>query len=140
MNQINILFATHSPFILSDIPPNNVLKLDNGIPKEFESIQTFGANIHDLLANEFFLEESFMGSFAQKYINDLAIDIQSLPQNQNDFNLFKSYESKINLIGEPVLKNSILSLLETKFVEMLVLQNRKNLLENELKVITTKLG
>jgi predicted ATP-binding protein involved in virulence len=140
VNQINILFATHSPFILSDIPPTNVLKLEKGIPKEIDTIHSFGANIHDLLANEFFLNESFMGAFAQNYINNLADEIQNLNENQYDLDLFNSYFSKINLIGEPILKNSIMAILESKFSEMLVLQNRKKLLEVELKEITTKLG
>ena len=66
---INMIFSTHSPFILSDIPVTNILQLKNGKPKP-ESKQTFGANIHKLLANEFFLENDFMGTFAKQKIKE----------------------------------------------------------------------
>jgi uncharacterized protein YkuJ len=60
--KINILFLTHSPFILSDIPSQNILKLDEGFVKnDIVSENTFGANIHDLLANEFFFKRWFYG-------------------------------------------------------------------------------
>jgi len=49
---INILFATHSPFILSDIPTSNVmcLEIDQETKKAVQKnriSQTFGSNIHD---------------------------------------------------------------------------------------------
>ncbi|MCA4806869.1 AAA family ATPase [Myroides odoratimimus] len=69
IKRINIMFITHSPFILSDIPSQNVLKLKDGKPEEGDSINSFGANIHDLLADEFFLDKGFMGEFAKEKIN-----------------------------------------------------------------------
>jgi hypothetical protein len=66
---INITFLTHSPYILSDIPASNTLRLKDGYPiksEEFE--QTFGANIHDLLANDFFMNNGFMGEWAKRKI------------------------------------------------------------------------
>ena len=57
---INILFITHSPFILSDIPKQNVLFLENGKPSEKKNMNTFGANITDLLADSFFIEDGLM--------------------------------------------------------------------------------
>lgn len=74
IKNIQIIFSTHSPFILSDIPSSNILKLKDGLP-ELENNQTFGANIHDLLANDFFLKEGFMGKFAESKINTI---IQSM--------------------------------------------------------------
>ncbi len=67
---LNILFVTHSPFILSDIPSSNILRLKKGKPDDTEHNQTFGANIHDLLANDFFLENGFMGEFAKLKIEE----------------------------------------------------------------------
>ena len=70
INGLNIIFSTHSPFILSDIPSSNVLKLQGGEPANFKQDQeTFGANIHDMLADSFFLDESLIGGFAEKTIN-----------------------------------------------------------------------
>ncbi len=69
---INILFVTHSPFILSDIPNTNILRLQlDGPPKEHPPLLTFAANINDILANDFFLGGSFMGEYARTKINEL---------------------------------------------------------------------
>ncbi|RZJ98565.1 MAG: hypothetical protein EOO46_24975, partial [Flavobacterium sp.] len=69
---INICFVTHSPFILSDIPSANILFLEeNGVPKVDAVLsRTFGANIHDLLKNNFFLLNGSIGNFAREKIND----------------------------------------------------------------------
>jgi len=75
LDSINICIVTHSPFVLSDIPSNNILFLN----KEGKSVKTenntrfdtFGANIHDLLQYSFFLEEGSMGEFARETINEL---------------------------------------------------------------------
>jgi energy-coupling factor transporter ATP-binding protein EcfA2 len=67
---INFILITHSPYILSDLPSNFVLKLDPYSQKNTEDSLTFGANIHDLLANDFFMSKGFMGEFAQKKIQE----------------------------------------------------------------------
>lgn len=72
---INILFSTHSPFILSDIQQQKILKLNKGeIAKTENGYNTFAANIHDLLSDEFFLDEGSMGAFAQRQI-EIVINI-----------------------------------------------------------------
>lgn len=78
---INVCILTHSPFILSDIPLQQVLRLD-GDPdvNDLEKQQTFGANIHDLLRKEFALEDGFMGEFARGRINQV---IDSLREHQS---------------------------------------------------------
>lgn len=50
---INITLVTHSPFVLSDIPQNNILCLQKG-ERENQRGQTFGANIVDMLNESFF--------------------------------------------------------------------------------------
>lgn len=78
---INCLFVTHSPFILSDIPNTNVLFLEEKAKpvdrKDTQLIETFGANIHDLLKNSFFLENGSMGQFAKERISE-TIDYLNL--------------------------------------------------------------
>jgi hypothetical protein len=107
IRKINIQFLTHSPFILSDIPANNILRLENGKPSTKEFNQTFGANIHDLLANDFFLKNGFMGEFAKELINDT---IQWLKNGSRSKKLKKHHKKVIELIGEPVLKFKLLEM------------------------------
>ncbi|WP_434059840.1 hypothetical protein [Myroides odoratimimus] len=71
ITNINIVFVTHSPFILSDIPSQNVLKLDEGKVVKESEVNSFGANIHDLLAGDFFLENNTMGKFASSKIDSI---------------------------------------------------------------------
>lgn len=90
---INILFSTHSPFILSDIPRSNVLRLQAGQEASFQENQTFGSNIHDMLSDSFFLDHGLIGAFAEAKINEcinginqlrLLKNIQEALQKQDD--------------------------------------------------------
>lgn len=73
---INILFVTHSPFILSDIVHSNMLCLKEGkVHDRFEK-KTFGANIYDLLRNPFFLENGTIGDFSQEVINRILVALE----------------------------------------------------------------
>jgi energy-coupling factor transporter ATP-binding protein EcfA2 len=109
INNIAIMFVTHSPFILSDIPSQNVLRLEN---REKKSVpvpindQTFGANVHSLLANDFFLKQGFMGEFAKRKINE-AVDtmkiIQILELAEKNGRIFRKNSAKLKYLK----KNSV---------------------------------
>lgn len=104
----NILLSTHSPFILSDIPSQNILKIRKGIPVENGDINSFSANIHDLLADDFFLEDGFMGEFAKSKINDLVEFLSNKKPNKTIYNWNEdNILDFIELIGEPLIKNSL---------------------------------
>jgi predicted ATPase len=105
---INIIFITHSPFILSDIPNSNILYLaigdDKKTKQEDSKKQTFAANIHDILATSFFLKKGFMGEFAKSRILELVKYIE------NKDSTIKSYEEAkllMSIIGEPILKERL---------------------------------
>jgi predicted ATP-binding protein involved in virulence len=85
---IQIIIATHSPFILSDIHKNNILfleKLDNGSVEiaNKEKMRTWGANIHDILKHSFFLREGSMGEYARGFINETILVLNLLKVNYN---------------------------------------------------------
>ena len=84
IKNINFLIATHSPFILSDVPKSNILFLDdNGSVKNRDSIgQTFCANIHDLFNNGFFME-STLGEVAISNINRI-VKLYKFAQNEGN--------------------------------------------------------
>jgi hypothetical protein len=115
---INLLFLTHSPFILSDIPATNTLHLDDGKihSKSKEIRQTFGANIHELLKNDFFLQR-FMGDVAYDFITGLIEDINE----REEKSITKSEEDelilKINLIGEPFFRVKLTEMLFEKLAD-----------------------
>lgn len=130
IRNINFLFITHSPFILSDIPQQNILFLnDSAKPENLEeSYNTFGSNIHDLLAHNFFLRNGVIGAFALEKINNII-------EQLNDENLKNYTENEkvdllknIHLVGENFLKNKLLDIFYIKFDK----QKRIEELEAEL--------
>lgn len=112
IKNIHIIFATHSPYLLSDVLNENILVLENGKRKQNAIEQTFGANIYSLLNNQFFLQGG-TGAFSQSIIKNVIEKA-----NENNPVIKKSeydyYKLVIDNIGEPFLKNSLQYLL-TKF-------------------------
>lgn len=100
---INICFITHSPFVLSDIPKNNVLFLLDGKPIRSMQEDTFGANIHTLLQNGFFLNSVPIGNFAKQKINEI---FSKLHKGEVTLDMKK----EILLVSEPFLKSQLLKL------------------------------
>lgn len=116
---INICFVTHSPFILSDIPESNILflKKNNDVNKSeilIEKPKTFGANIHDLLINGFFMENS-IGEFALSKIREIVEFHKKVKYNEEDIaelsDLYKTKKDTFcyvkNNIGEDYLRGII---------------------------------
>lgn len=74
LKSLNLVFVTHSPFILSDLTRNDILCLENGVQVDLK-FQTFGANIHDLLRHPFFMKNGTIGDYAQKVINEIIVSL-----------------------------------------------------------------
>ncbi len=126
---INILFLTHSPYILSDIPRSNILRLDKGKPVHRRGGETFAANIHSLLANDFFMSKGFMGEWAKRRINEVIYYL-----NEEDRTKKIEIEEIINLVGEPVLKAQLQKMYNELFAtseKEKKIQRAKALLERE---------
>lgn len=107
---INILLVTHSPFVLSDIPKQNVLFLEEGKPNYSMQQNTFGANIHSMLQNGFFLNGLPIGEFAKEKINELTKILHNGTYNVENIDNDKDILNIINLIGEPVVKSQLLKM------------------------------
>jgi len=116
--KIHIILTSHSPFLLSDIPKQNIIFLDkdeNGNCKVVNGLkekkQTFGANIHTLLSDSFFMEDGLMGEFAKSKI-DKAIKLLNKEYLTQDE--LKYCEQIISIIGEPIVKNQLQRMLDSK--------------------------
>lgn len=141
-HKINIIFSTHSPFILSDIPKQNILFLEKGtyVPEELKPIQTFAANISDILKDSFFLEKGFLGEFATqniKYVIDKIKDKESISKKEHE-----TYKHFINLIGEPLIRNKLFMMLDDIYYKddkQKILESKRQRLQNELDNINSKI-
>lgn len=104
---INVFVMTHSPFILSDIPSNRVLYMDEGSmdkkKDEDDSKETFGQNIGNLLCNSFFLKY-YVGDFAKKKINEILDEfVKNKSMSREEF------EGKIQIFGDELLKQQMMN-------------------------------
>lgn len=105
ITSINVILLTHSPFILSDIPKENILLLEpskktgRSVSKSLDS-QTFAANINDLLADGFFLMGTLMGEFAEKTIKGAIQRIKNKEMTEEDMRVLEN-------VGDAFLRSSL---------------------------------
>lgn len=100
-----LVVATHSPIVLSEIPCEHVLYLRNsgdGTQVEQREIRTFGSNIHTLFRDAFFLSNGTMGAFAERKINEIA---QSLQESEEE--VPPDILSIVEEIGDDVIRNKL---------------------------------
>ncbi|GCD10338.1 AAA family ATPase [Clostridium tagluense] len=131
-----IIITTHSPFILTDIFEQNVIKFikndDGKAIVEKSNIASFGANIHTLLTKSFFMN-STIGEFANQKIKNVVKIMDKYKEFKNKSEIeniefkeeYKKYmnckeEDEINIdklkenikyiidnIGEPLIKRKL---------------------------------
>ena len=115
IRSLNLIIATHSPFVLSDVPKSRILYLSKGGPVKKEQ-QTFAANYHELLYNQFFISNT-MGEVGRKSIEKImsyyggtvVID----KEKKDEFNEQKGYfQFVVSQIADNYLRNSLQSMLE----------------------------
>ncbi len=155
--KIHIILTSHSPLILSDLPKENVIFLDTYKKHEdanqeegncknvtqATNINPFGANIHTLLSNGFFMEGGLMGEFAKGKINEIKIFYEKIKSNDNPKQKYsteytkkiKSFQDIQRIIGEPFLKTIIGNYLDELY---LIFADDKTLIDKELQEIETR--
>ena len=104
---VNIILATHSPFLLSDIPHSNVLCLG----EDTMNVEgTLGANIIELLGNSFFLS-SVIGNVASREIQEIVNLYQTAKREENITNTFKKKKERFKYVykyvADPYLKDLV---------------------------------
>lgn len=113
---VQIIIGTHSPFIVSDVLPGQVTRLNidkksgnavvcNGSDKEY-----FGANIHTVLADSFFLDYT-IGEYSRKFLTTvydqlLACAREQTPLNTKMRQLVASVRQLLPHIGDRLIRQS----------------------------------
>ncbi|MGN7764957.1 AAA family ATPase [Paenibacillus sp. 22594] len=117
---IQIIFTSNSPVIISDLPNSNLIFIDRSekgctvIDGLIEHKQTFAANIHTLYSDAFFMEKGLVGEFANKKILNLIHTIHSIVEKEEFIEVEKELDILISQIGEPVLRGKLHSLMKEK--------------------------
>ena len=139
--KFHLIVTTHSPFILSDLPKENIIFLEKGKQVyPFENGQTFGANIHTLLSHGFFMKDGLMGEFAKSKIDDV---INYLNNKKSEIRNDKDAQNIIDIIGEPIIKRELQRMLKNKMelsnkTEIDTIKSQIELLTERLKKLEPK--
>nr|WP_294992763.1 hypothetical protein [uncultured Sediminibacterium sp.] len=117
---LEIIFTTHDPITLSDLPNTNVIYIEKSgqnnssrildLNNERRPLKTFGANISDLIADSFFIEESLIGNFVFDKIQNT---IKWLNDKDNiESNTY--YKTLIKMIDEPIIQRKLAEMYDAK--------------------------
>lgn len=135
--KIQLILASNSPFLISDLPNHNVVFLES--KKEKTIVQkkqpiSFASNIHELLANSFFLDIP-IGKFAENKINEV---INSLNEEKDLSSEKVKYIHKIiRLIDDTTIQNKLIQLFALKIEGD---DWEQHSLEHQRKIIDEKLN
>ena len=112
--QVHLFFSTHSPFIITDLPRDNITLLDLKDSMKTKvvnnhKISPFGANLYDLLSEGFFLKNS-IGALSEKYIEDLVRYRRGkyeFKPNENRDDVKERMDFVFKSIGDPIVGSLI---------------------------------
>lgn len=112
--EIQLIFTTHSPYMLSDIKPGNVIMLEKNQEtgySEGKVLQnTFAKNIQEIMKEN--LIDNIYGDFALAKINSMIERLNEKEEQEgNEEELLK----EIHLISEPILRNKLLEMYDKKY-------------------------
>lgn len=130
-----VIISTHSPFIVSDIPKNNItciklLEQDGAYTRITEKANFgFGSNLYDIIKDDFFLNSS-IGEFATREINKVLERINIL-SNYNE-EAVKEIQSFINIIDDKFIQNKLDAILKQK-IRAIMSDDEKNARIKELE-------
>ena len=143
--KLQIIFTTHDPLTLSDIPHQNILFLGKG--ENYTKVltnkrKTFGANISNLLADSFFLEDGLVGDFAKKKIEEVIHVLNKMIENKNNNQHIDISEEEqqrirnlIRMVDEHIIQSKLIKMYNEVFGpsienEIQELEERLNYLKN----------
>ena len=112
--KFQLIFTTHSPYMLSDIKPGNVIMIEKNQEtgcSEGKVLQnTFAKNIQEIMKEN--LIDNIYGDFALAKINSMIGILNGKEvQEGNEEELLK----EIHLISEPILRNKLLEMYDKKY-------------------------
>lgn len=141
--KFSIIIATHSPFLISDVPGQFVhrIKIIDNVRKVASSSDGYGQNMYELVKDTFFLNAS-IGAFAESKIKTLLTGIQQKNWLE-DAQVNNQLEQEIALIDDQLIKEKIKVQKNTvyqEYVQTNVEFRKKRIeqLEQELKLWESK--
>jgi len=148
---IQLVFTTHDPLTLSDVPNENIIYLNKEasfnfvVERDNKPKKSFGANITDLLADSFFINNGLIGEFAKERIDEtiewINVQKKSKENLKNDYVVnekkYRYYQKIISIIDEHVIRLKLAEMLEELKGEKKL---QKELIDREIKFLQDKMG
>lgn len=135
IRSVNLLVATHSPYLLSDIPRDNVLFLSD--ESKSDAPNTFASNIYDLLKSSFFMKTG-IGDFASSKIKNF-LNVYHETDKIKRKSMFMEYRDvlcyTVSIIGDSYLHDSLKRMfeeMEREYSDIQSIDHRISELEFEL--------
>ncbi|NVN97186.1 AAA family ATPase [Candidatus Nomurabacteria bacterium] len=149
--KIQIIITSNSPLILSDLSSENVIYIkrdDEGKSKKTKLNKfplTFGANIHTLFTDSFFINDGLVGEFAKekildaiKYLKNNSSNIGSESKVVSEEWTKEKIKSFIKIIGEPLIADRLQKLYDEKYKSKEDIETRIAQLQNELNIMNNE--
>ncbi len=132
---VQVIMSTHSPFMLSDVHPNQIIKIrydDYGMCHVVENTgePTFAGDIYSIMANEFFLDYS-IGELSkrclQKILKILKEKEAIAEKSRDDIIQLQLLYSAIPHIGDNIIRESLRHMIEKQLYDTFALsRSEKN--------------
>lgn len=104
--KVQLVVATHSPIILSDIPKDKIIYLKEPFEAFSGEQFTFGANISTLYYDSFFMEQGSIGAIARK---EIQWAINNMENRDLSLSEWKKLVYIINNVGDKFLREKLKS-------------------------------
>ncbi len=146
---VQIVFTTHDPLALSDIPNHNIVFLKKDDDQYVEILdykdinrpKSFGANVNDLLSNSFFVQNGLVGDFAKNKITRTINWLNKKLGNEYDKEIIfteqendEAYHKKlIEIIDEPIVKDKLRRMYVDAVVDEDAIRKEIDRLQNKLR-------
>lgn len=114
IRSVNLIIATHSPFVVSDIPQENILVLKEGKAEKIVG-QTYCSNIYNLLKHPFFIEYP-MGEMARTRLDKV---VKAFNEKDNGelkveiCNYAEFYKYLTGIIADPIIKANVSTMVDS---------------------------
>lgn len=111
---VQVVMSSHSPFIVTDILPENTYVIENGennIRKIEQKSNLYANNIYAVLKESFMLDNTF-GEYSFKYISRVFKDLKETDgMTRNDLDNIRKF---VDRIGEITIKSKLQDLIQKK--------------------------
>ena len=122
---VHLIFATHSPMLLSDVPLSHCIMMERwGTGRDARTVcsdlktkksslgltSTFAANIFDLYRSSFFMDDGLVGKFAQKKLDALMVKAKHIIEGASDQEMDEKDWRVLESVGDPIAKRYFASL------------------------------